>query len=127
MGENGSRAAGALSAEEMSERLAAFVAEQSGIPASAARVRQLRRLAGGASRELWSLDLDLEGERLDLVLRRDPPGRSAESDRGLEFRVLRAASEAGVPVPRVHWCATDSERLDGGAVPGRERTPVQPH
>ena len=111
MAEDRSRPAGALSAEEMSERLATFVAERSGTPASAVRVRELRRLAGGASRELWSLDLELAGERLDLVLRRDPPGRSAESDRGLEFRVLRAAAEAGVPVPRVHWCATDSEAL----------------
>ncbi len=111
MGEDRSRPAGALSAEEMAERLTAFVAERSGAPVSAVRVRELRRLAGGASRELWSLDLELEGERHDLVLRRDPLGRSAESDRGLEFRVLRAAAEAGVPVPRVHWCATDSEPL----------------
>ena len=111
MAKDASRSAGVLSAEQMSQHLVAFVAERSGAPAAAVRVRGLQRLAGGASRELWSLDLELEGEHLELVLRRDPPGRSPESDRGLEFRLLRAAAEAGVPVPRVYWCATDSDTL----------------
>jgi aminoglycoside phosphotransferase (APT) family kinase protein len=66
-------------------------------------------MAGGASRELWSLDVELGGERHALVLRRDPPGRVGESDRGLEFRVLRAAAGAGVPVPRVLFCDPSGE------------------
>jgi aminoglycoside phosphotransferase (APT) family kinase protein len=48
---------------------------------------------------------------MPLVLRRDPPGRVVESDRGLEFRVLGAAARAGVPVPRVHWCEEDATIL----------------
>jgi aminoglycoside phosphotransferase (APT) family kinase protein len=43
------------------------------------------------------------------VLRRDPPGRSGESDRGVEYRVLQAAAAAGVPVPRVHFCCRDTD------------------
>ena len=108
------------------------MAAQTSLAPAEVRVGSLRRLAGGASRELWSLDVELGGAapaRLPLVLRRDPPGRVGESDRGLEFRVLRAAAEAGVPVPRVHWCCGDAsvlgapfflmDRLEGETLPRR--------
>ena len=100
----------------ISERVAAFVAQQEGLDAVRVRASQLRRLAGGASREIWSLDLELERdggvERLPLVLRRDPPGRVGDGgDRGLERRVLRAALAGGVPVPRVHWGSGDASLL----------------
>lgn len=77
------------------------------------RVTGLRRLAGGASREIWSLDVAIERapdhrETLPLVLRKDPPGRVGDGgDRGTEFRVLRAAHRGGVRVPRVHWGSCD--------------------
>jgi aminoglycoside phosphotransferase (APT) family kinase protein len=41
------------------------------------------------------------------VLRRDPPGHVIESSRRQEFELLRAATAAGVPVPRVRWCEDD--------------------
>jgi aminoglycoside phosphotransferase (APT) family kinase protein len=111
MPEDRARSSTAHAAAELERRLAAFVAGEAGLPEAQVRISGLRRLAGGASRELWSLDLELgagaEARCLPLVLRRDPPGRSGESDRGLEFRVLRAAAAAGVPVPQVRWCATD--------------------
>jgi aminoglycoside phosphotransferase (APT) family kinase protein len=66
----------------------------------------VRRLAGGASRELWLVTLS-GAEPSRLVLRRDPPGHVIESSRQGEFLLLRAAAEAGVPVPRVHWCEDD--------------------
>jgi aminoglycoside phosphotransferase (APT) family kinase protein len=115
-------------------RLAAFIAERSGIAASAVRVSDLRRLAGGASRELWSLDVTLaptgaEPRRLELVLRRDPPDRPGDRSLDLEFRLLRAAAAAGVPVPRVHWSGGGDEsagprfflmdRVAGEAIPRR--------
>jgi aminoglycoside phosphotransferase (APT) family kinase protein len=89
---------------DLSARLGAFLADQRGLRPADVVVEGLGRLAGGASRELWSLDVTLAGERLALVLRRDPPGRMGESDRGLEFRLLRAAGAAGVPVPRALFC-----------------------
>jgi aminoglycoside phosphotransferase (APT) family kinase protein len=101
----------------MEQRLARFVASEAGLAPERVRVRELRRMAGGASREIWSLTLELEPgagppRRLDCVLRRDPPGRTGEGDRGVEARVLRAAARAGVPVPRVHWSCTDPTVLD---------------
>jgi aminoglycoside phosphotransferase (APT) family kinase protein len=78
-------------------------------------VERLRRLAGGASRELWAFDLVRgDGRREPLVLRRDPPGHWTEGSRGAEFALLRAAAGAGVPVPRVLWCADDPAVLGAG-------------
>lgn len=119
----------------MAARLAAFVAAQEGLPERAVRADGLRRLAGGASREIWSVDLAIERapgavETLPLVLRKDPPGRVGDGgDRGTEFRVLRAAAAGGVAVPRVYWACADAgvlgspfflmERVAGETLPRR--------
>jgi len=122
--------------EELSTRLAAFIARESGAAEGSVRVSGLRRLAGGASRELWSLDADWEAgapggaRRMALVLRRDPPGRTGDfSERRVEFELLRRAAASRVPVPRVHWACSDSEvletpfflmdRLEGETIPRR--------
>jgi len=110
----------AADTEGMAGRLAVFVAAEAGVPEREVRVAGLARLAGGASRELWSLDVEIPGaapasdapRRLALVLRRDPPGRAGESDRTLEAELLRRAGAAGVPVPRVYWACADPEVLD---------------
>jgi len=91
-------------AQELAARLCALIARERGAAPEAVRLQDLRRMAGGASRELWSCNVEIAGERRALVLRRDPPGRGGESDRGLEFRLLRAAARAGVPVPQVLFC-----------------------
>jgi aminoglycoside phosphotransferase (APT) family kinase protein len=95
----------------MAERLARWIAAQPGAPGGPLLVHGLRRLAGGASRETWAFELEGSGERRALVLRRDPPGRVGEGDRGLEFRAVRAAHAAGVPVPRPHWACGDLDVL----------------
>jgi len=119
---------------EKAQRLRAFVAAQRGVAPESVRVDGLRRLAGGASRELWSLDLETPSDsgsptRLALVLRQDPPGRVGEGNLRLEFDLLRAAADAGVPVPRVHWSCSDPgvlgssfflmDRVAGEALPRR--------
>jgi len=123
-----------MAGEDLGERVAAFVAREEGLAAGDVRLGGLRRLAGGASREIWALDLEIERaggvERLPLVLRRDPPGRVGDGgDRGLEYRLLRAARAGGVPVPRVHWGSGDAtilgspfflmERVEGETLPRR--------
>jgi aminoglycoside phosphotransferase (APT) family kinase protein len=100
---------GSAAQAELGARLCALIARERGEAPGAVRLHDLRRMAGGASRELWSLDVEIGGARQALVLRRDPPGRVGESDRGLEFRVLRAAAGAGVPVPRVLFCDPSGE------------------
>jgi aminoglycoside phosphotransferase (APT) family kinase protein len=119
--------------EDLSERLAAFLASQMGVPRSGVRIARLARLAGGASRELWAVDAELtrdgRAETLELVLRRDPPGRVGEGDRGLELRLLEAAAAAGLPVPRPFGGSVDPalvgspfflmERVAGETLPRR--------
>ena len=82
----------------------------------------LRRLSGGASKEMWGFTLVIaDGERLPLVLRRQPPGR-AFSNLGLdsvvrEAAIMRFAEAAGVPVPRIVFeVAPGSPAGDGYAM-----------
>jgi aminoglycoside phosphotransferase (APT) family kinase protein len=93
---------------DMERRLATFFARQVGV--ESVTVSGLRRLAGGASREIWSVDVDYERDgarvHLPLVVRRERPA-AAPGMRADEFLLLRAAAAAGVPVPRVHWLADD--------------------
>ena len=120
-----------LGREDMAARLATFL--EAHVPAEHAEVRGLRRLAGGSSREIWALEVELRGGpkagHLDLVMRRDPPGRSEEGSRDLEFRVVQAAHAGGIPVPRPWWACTDEavlgsafylmDRVGGEALPRR--------
>ena len=116
---------------ERRERLEGFLREASA--ADAAHVRSLKRMAGGASREIWSLDVDLEradrSERLGLVARIDPIGHQINSSRREEYEILKIAEEAGVPVPKPYWLCEDPavlgasfivmERIEGEALARR--------
>jgi len=102
-----------MDVREMEQRLAVFIARQVGVPE--VTVCGLRRLAGGASREIWSVDVSYEqnGRRvsLPLVLRRDPAAAAVGSPRRDEFDLLRAATATGVPVPKVYWVSDDIATL----------------
>jgi len=66
------------------------------------RAENLRRLSGGASREMWSFEAHRaeEGERL--ILRRDfPGGARPHPPAATERALLEEARRMGVPVPRV--------------------------
>lgn len=87
-----------------------------------ARIENLHRLSGGASRETWAFDADGR----PLILQRQI-ARPDDARLGLaaQAHLLRAARAAGVPVPDV-LAATDSgalgdamivERLDGETIP----------
>ena len=90
-------------------------------------IEQLRRESGGASRQTWSFDAVVEDARHELILRRDPPtlgtprpraevDRSASIARGTEFRVLRAAFQAGVRAPEVLFELSPDDGLGEGFV-----------
>jgi aminoglycoside phosphotransferase (APT) family kinase protein len=99
----------------------------------AGRLVSLRRLSGGASQETWSVDAELTGEAVPLILRRRPGGASVGEGAmaiGLETeaRLLEQAAKAGVPVPSVR-CVLEPddglgsgylmERLEGETIPRR--------
>ncbi|MGW0005356.1 phosphotransferase family protein [Nocardia grenadensis] len=63
---------------------------------------EVRRLTGGASREIYAVRAtDRTGHESSAVLRRDPPGRGEADRMRAEVACLRAAAAAGVPVPEV--------------------------
>jgi len=85
-----------------------------------ATVDGLRRLSGGASRETWAFDATHDGERLPLVLRRDPaPTSVGPLDRSTEADVLRAAHDAGVRAPSVRFVLGPDDALGAGFVMDR--------
>ena len=78
-------------------------------------VEGVSRLSGGASRETWSFDaVTGDGRRHALVLRRDPARHVGASDRSTEYRLLVAARDAGVPVPRVRALLDEADGLGSG-------------
>jgi aminoglycoside phosphotransferase (APT) family kinase protein len=95
-----------------SDELAARVEELLG-----AEVTNVRRLSAGASRAMWSVDaVRPDGLVENLIVRTDPRGASRPTGPVPESALLRAAADAGVPVPRV--VAEDEdylvvERIDG--------------
>jgi len=111
-----------LDSDEGAQRIDAWISAQAGRPA---RVHHLLRMAGGSSRQVYSLDVALESEsgalQLALVLRIDPTA-GASVARGLagegggfrlEYRLLEEALRCHVPVPRVYWPCAELEPLGG--------------
>ncbi|RJL20801.1 phosphotransferase family protein [Bailinhaonella thermotolerans] len=80
----------------------------------------VRRLSGGASREMWSLTADGR----PLILRRGSPGMTVDAGAGLavEAGLMRAALAAGVPVPAIVAAGDDfilMEHVEGETIPRR--------
>lgn len=65
-------------------------------------LRQVQRLGGGASKEAWGVDLEVDGRLLPLLVRRMGGGVLHDHALSLaaEHSVIAAAHDAGVPVPR---------------------------
>jgi aminoglycoside phosphotransferase (APT) family kinase protein len=67
------------------------------------RIESFTRLSGGASKETWSFDaVAADGARIELVLRRDAPGRLTERDAvKREAAAITTAYGAGLAVPEL--------------------------
>ncbi len=117
--------------DELAHGIERFIAHATG--ATAVRVTDLRRLTGGASRETWSLDAAIERdggsiETLPLILQRDVRGAPKELTRPMEFQLMKAAFDEGVPAPEPLWVGDDLigagesffvRRVDGETLPRR--------
>jgi aminoglycoside phosphotransferase (APT) family kinase protein len=102
--------------DALQEALAAVVARRFG---AGARLSRLERLSGGASQELWSFDVEADGERIPLILRRNPGGQvQRESAAGMETeaRLITLARSAGAPAPEVLHVFEPPEGLGRGYV-----------
>jgi aminoglycoside phosphotransferase (APT) family kinase protein len=102
-----------MDAKEIAEPLAAFIRAEGKFKSVA--IENLRKMPGGASREIWSFDATMEHDgaaiKRAMVLRRDPGASRIDTSRRHEFLVMRAAFEEGVPVPEVLWLCEDAEVL----------------
>jgi len=80
------------------------------------QIENLQRVAHGASRECYNLDLRWKDGKTQhyraCLLRRDPTASLLESERDTEFRILRALENSGVPVPKVYWLESDPSVLE---------------
>lgn len=124
----------ASDAERVADRLRAFLARD-GVTA---RVEGVRRAGSGRSRDNWLFDL-VDGPRSEeLILRTDPAGGLIDTDRAVEFAVLRDLAGGGLPTPAARWLDADGhafgrpslimERLPGECdyrVLRRESRPVE--
>lgn len=95
------------------ERLRAFLASQ---PDSAGgRIAGLGRIGVGRSRDNWVFDLvtDRDGaeSREPLILRSDPEGGLVDTDRRVEFDLLRALTNSGLPTPMARWLDAEGHWL----------------
>lgn len=83
------------------------------------RIDEVKRLAGGASKEQFVFDLEWARDgrqRKDvMVLRMDPPASMVETARLREFEVLQAVQDV-LPVPPVFWATEDPEVLGAPAM-----------
>jgi aminoglycoside phosphotransferase (APT) family kinase protein len=117
--------------DDLARGIETFIARQT--DAKAVRVSELRRLTGGASRETWSLDATVERaggscETLPLILQRDVRGAPKELSRSMEFQLMKAAFDEGVPAPEPLWMGDEMvgagesffvRRVEGETLPRR--------
>jgi aminoglycoside phosphotransferase (APT) family kinase protein len=114
-----------MNPQEVDDKLAAFLQREHG--AKSVRIENVRLLTGGASRQTWSFDATIDGEKVPLIARADSRTGPGSMPRETEYRLLEAAAAAGVPVPRVHLMGDDSfgtpfflmERVEGETIARR--------
>ncbi|MBK8025315.1 MAG: phosphotransferase family protein [Chloroflexi bacterium] len=99
-----------LSTLEARGRLAEFISQ---IAEQSIVVERSAPLAGGASRDMWLVDLVRGDARERLVLRRDLPTEMVSSalSREHEFRLMQKAHDAGIRVARPRWLCADPQVL----------------
>ena len=112
-----------VAGEALSQRLAQHLSK---LWAVDVRVSELSRIPGGASRETYRFDADIDGRSRGMILRRDPVGGLIDTDRRTEFLAYKSFQDV-VPVPEPIVLETDGEaldrpffimsRIDGGQVP----------
>lgn len=100
-----------------------------------AKVEQLRRMSGGASKETWAFDLEMSSHGLLPLVLRVERGSPLPASIGLkeEFALMKEVHEAGILVPRPYWYGKDNsgrpfyviERIEGETLVRRLHRDVQ--
>ncbi|WP_020500911.1 phosphotransferase family protein [Sciscionella marina] len=98
----------ATETSRVAELLHAFLASQ---PDAAGRIVDLRRADTGRSRNNWLFDLVGDGSREPLILRTDPLGGLIDTNRSVEFAVLRSLESSPLPTPAARWLDPNGRAL----------------
>ena len=82
----------------------------------ARKIERLERLSGGASQEIWSFSVQDDQAAQRMILRRAPVGAQVvdKIDLETEAALIRAAADAGVPSPHVHYVLTSEDGIGSG-------------
>jgi aminoglycoside phosphotransferase (APT) family kinase protein len=112
----------AAAGEPLQTRLERYLSK---VWAAEVKVRDLARIPGGASRETYRFDAEVDGSSRGLILRRDPTGSLIDTDRHVEFLAYKSFHGI-VPVPEAMVLERDGDllerpffimsRVDGGKV-----------
>ncbi len=92
------------------------------------QVDKVRQIPGGASRETFRFQAQVDGQSSGFVLRRDPPTSLIDTERRHEYLTYAAVFGSGVPVPEPILLEEDASVLGGAfsimrEVPGCEASP----
>ena len=80
-------------------------------------IQSLGRLSGGASRETWSFEaVALDGTRVPLILRREPPPEAAIAAPIDECTLIEVAGAVGVPVAPLRFRLNEEDGIGAGFV-----------
>ncbi|MBZ0285832.1 MAG: phosphotransferase family protein [Anaerolineae bacterium] len=98
--------------EDFRQRLTEYLEAVMDVPS--VEVYTLQPLAGGTSRDNWLVGVEVDGEKQQLVLRRDLATTMDEQalPRDQEFLVMQAAYESSVRVPKPRWYCLEALILD---------------
>ena len=77
-----------------------------------ATVTMIARIPGGASRETYRFDVEVDGATRGLIMRRDPVGSLIDTERKLEFLAFRSFYGCGLPVPEAVALEEDGAELE---------------
>jgi len=75
-------------------------------------VADIRKIYGGASRETYRMQLDMDGETRGVILRRDPPSSLIDTERELEYGAYDRVYGTDIPVPEPLFLENDSAWLE---------------
>lgn len=109
----------------LEERLHALIGDELGV--DGVHIVDLHPVGVGRSRDNWVFDLvtravDGADTVEPMILRCDPDGGLVDTDRALEFAVLRALEGCALPSPPARWLDATGERLGRpGLIMRRER------
>ena len=94
------------------------------LDAPGAKIIDIRRFHGGASRETYAIDVLANQDSHALILRCDPGDSLIDTPRALEFAAYKSVQDCGIPVPRAVSLCEDAaligtpffimQRIEGG-------------